>query len=139
MSSKIETNRPPAFLIVDGKKVFIIEKDSFNIGRKKDNDIIIDSPHVSRHHANIRFIDNQYVLFDLESTVGTSVNGKRTQTAVLQAGDVISVGGVPVIFGMGTPDSALEASQPTSTGTGPTESTDIERLDGYLDLFESDE
>ncbi len=138
MSSKIEINRPPAFLIVDGKKVFIIEKDSFNIGRKKDNDIIIDSPHVSRHHANIRFTDNQYVLFDLESTVGTSVNGIRTQTAVLKAGDVISVGGVPVIFGMGAPDAALEASQPTSTATGPTESTDIERLDGYFDLFESD-
>jgi len=138
VSSKEEVtpNRPQAFLIVDGTKVIIIDKDSFRIGRKKENDVIIDSPHVSRHHAKIRFVQDKYILFDMESTVGTSVNGKPTQTTILKPGDVISVGGVPVIFGMGTPDASRETSQPTNTITGPTDSTELEELDDYLDHFE---
>jgi len=136
---KTQSNIPQAFLIVDGKKVIIIDKESFSIGRKKDNDIIIDNPHASRHHARIRFIDGKYVLFDLESTVGTSINGKRTQTAILKPGDVISIGGVPIIFGLGIPDAPIDISRPIDVKTGPTDSTDLEKLDGYLDLFKDKE
>lgn len=140
MSSKKKANpdRPQAFLIVDGVKVIVIDKETFGIGRKKDNQIIIDNPHVSRHHARIRFIDKKYVLFDLESTAGTSVNGERIQAVILKPGDVISVGGVPVIFGVGTPGPLPDASRPTHTTTGPTDATDIENLDTYLDLFKND-
>ncbi len=136
VQEKNQLNLPQAFLIVDGVKVIVIDQESLNIGRKKDNDIIIDNPHTSRHHARIRFIDKKYVLFDLDSTVGTSVNGERTQTTILKPGDVISIGGVPIIFGLGVPDSPIDISRPIDTKTGPTDSTDIEKLDGYLDLFQ---
>ena len=138
MSAQDETqlNQLEAFLIVDGIKVIVIDKESLNIGRKKDNDIIIDNPHTSRHHARIRFIDKKYVLFDLDSTVGISVNGRRTQTTILKAGDVISIGGVPIIFGLGIPDSPIDISRAIDTKTGPTDSTDLEKLDGYLELFQ---
>ncbi|MBM3143526.1 MAG: FHA domain-containing protein [Chloroflexi bacterium] len=129
-------NRSQAFLIVDGVKVIVINKDIFRIGRKKDNDIIIDNPHVSRHHARIQLIAGKYVLFDLESTVGTSVNGERVQEATLEPGDVISIGGAPIIFGIGAPEASLGISRPTDTSTGPTNSTDLEKLDEYLDLFD---
>ncbi|MEW6406715.1 MAG: FHA domain-containing protein [Chloroflexota bacterium] len=141
MSSKKTSNDSSrqAFLIVDGSKVVIIDKETFDIGRKKGNDILIDNPHVSRHHARIRYTDEKYVLSDLESTVGTSLNGKRIQTAILKPGDVISVGGAPIIFGLGAPDASLDISRPTDTSTGPTDSTDLEKLDEYLGLFEEDQ
>lgn len=128
-----------AFLIVDGMKVFTIDNDDFSIGRKIDNDIIIDNPHVSRYHAKIRYINKKYVLFDLKSTVGTSVNGNKIDAVILKPGDVLSIGGVPIIFGVGSPDATLEASQPTNTGTGPTDSTEIEDLDNYIDMFRDNE
>lgn len=124
-----------AFLIVDGTKVFLIDTDDFSIGRKTDNDIIIDNLHVSRYHAKIRYINKKYVLFDLKSTVGTSVNGNKIAATILKPGDVLSVGGVPIIFGLGSPDADLEASQPIDTSTGPTDSTEIGDLDKYIDMF----
>ncbi len=137
MSTKKKSNahNVKVFLIIDGTKVAIIDEQIFGIGRKEDNAVVIDNPHVSRHHAEIRLIDGKYVLFDLESTVGTSVNGKRVQEAVLSPGDVISIGGVPMIFGVGSPGPLPDASQPTDTATGPTDATDIEDLDAYLGLF----
>jgi len=129
------SNHPEAFLIVDGSKVFVIESDDFSIGRKNDNDVIINNPHVSRYHAKIRYINKRYVLFDLKSTVGTSINGNKISASLLETGDVISIGGVPIIFGLGSPEAPLDASQPTDTQTGPTDSTDIDDVDSYMDMF----
>lgn len=138
-----ETNsgakKSEAFLVVDGTKVFSIDKDDFSIGRKTDNDIIIDDPHVSRYHAKIRYINKKFVLFDLKSTVGTSVNGDKIDAVILNPGDVLSVGGVPIIFGRGAQDANLDASQPMDTSTGPTDSTKIDDLDSYIELFQDDE
>lgn len=137
MSSEHNSNdNQNAFLIVDGTKVFAIDQDDFSIGRKSDNQIIIDDPHVSRYHAKIRMIDGKYILFDLESTVGTSVNGKRIQTTILKPGDVISIGGVPIIFGVNLSDLPPDASQPTDTNANTTASTDLKDLDQYLDMFD---
>jgi pSer/pThr/pTyr-binding forkhead associated (FHA) protein len=126
-----------AFVIVDGERVILLDNAITNIGRKTDNDIVIAHENVSRYHAQIRKIKNHFVLLDLESTVGTSVNGKRVTQAFLKAGDVISVGGVPLIFGLGTPKSGPSAPSPrlTDSPTGPTDATDIESADFYIDLF----
>jgi pSer/pThr/pTyr-binding forkhead associated (FHA) protein len=134
-----EPSKIEAFLIMEGTKVFIIDNDDFRIGRKNDNDIIIDDPHVSRYHAKIRYINKKYVLLDLNSTVGTSVNGNSVEAKILKSGDVLSVGGVPIIFGIGTPGSPPEASQPTDTDTGPTDSSELEELDRYIDMFRGNE
>ncbi len=130
-----------AFVIVDGKRVVPLEKAITNIGRKTDNDIVIAHENVSRYHAQIRKIKNHFVLLDLESTVGTSVNGKRVTQAFLKAGDVISVGGVPLIFGLGAPKSSTPTSPPklADSPTGPTDATDIESADFYIDLFNPSE
>ena len=133
--------RSVPFLIVDGARVVIIRNPVIKIGRKKDNDIIINNEFVSRYHAQIQSIDDEYFIMDLKSTVGTSVNGERVQQAQLKPGDVISLGGVPLIFGLGTPNIPLNA--PLSgwekfVGTGPTDALDIRSADQYLDLFEED-
>ena len=92
-----------AFLIVEGVKVFPLVLPVVNIGRRLDNQLIIDDPRVSRNHAQLRTIKGRYVVFDLNSTGGTFVNGQRTSQSVLYPGDVISLAGVALIFGQDNP------------------------------------
>ncbi len=100
-----ENGRIPdnAFLIVEGVKVFPLILPVVNIGRRLDNQLIIDDPRVSRNHAQLRTIKGRYVVFDLNSTGGTFVNGQRTSQSVLYPGDVISLAGVALIFGQDNP------------------------------------
>jgi pSer/pThr/pTyr-binding forkhead associated (FHA) protein len=130
------------FLIIEGKRVFPLNKNVIRIGRKKDNDIILTNQHVSRHHAEIRFQDGAFHLIDLKSTVGTSVNGTRVTETILKTGDVISLGGVPLIFGQGKGEINIDEYQ-TNNGvslpnTGPTDAQDLRDADSYLDYFRND-
>ncbi len=92
-----------AFLIVEGVKVFPLILPVINIGRRLDNQLIIDDPRVSRNHAQLRAIKGRYVVFDLNSTGGVFVNGQRASQIVLYPGDVISLAGVALIFGQDNP------------------------------------
>ena len=127
----------PAFLIVEGKRAISLERSITTIGRKPDNHIVIKDHHVSRYHAQIRKIKGSYVLMDLESTVGTSINGRKVKQAFLKDGDVISIGGSPLLFGVGSPKAPLEypTTGPQNIATGPTDTMQLDEADAYLDLF----
>ena len=139
--SKKKNDSRPAFLIVEGKRAISIDRPVTSIGRKSDNHIPIKNQHVSRYHAQIRHIKGSYVLMDLDSTVGTSVNGKKVRQAFLKEGDVISVGGIPLIFGIGTPNIPLEfpTTGPQNIATSPTDTIQLDEADAYLDLFNTPE
>lgn len=92
-----------AFLIVEGVKVFQLKQSVVNIGRRLDNNLVVDDPRVSRNHAQLRAIRGRYVLFDLNSSGGTYINGQRATQSVLYPGDVISLAGVSLIFGQDSP------------------------------------
>ena len=92
-----------AFLIIEGVKVHPLNETVVNIGRRLENQLVIDDPRVSRNHAQLRAIKGRFVLFDLNSTGGTFVNGQRTSQTVLYPGDVISLAGVALIFGQDNP------------------------------------
>lgn len=92
-----------SFLIVEGVKIFPLNMPVVNIGRRLDNQLVIDDPRVSRNHAQLRAIKGRFVVFDLNSTGGTFVNGQRTSQSVLYPGDVISLAGVALIFGQDNP------------------------------------
>lgn len=47
------------------------------IGKAGDNDLVVDDPHVSRHHACLTKEHGCWVLEDLGSTNGTFVNGAQ--------------------------------------------------------------
>lgn len=87
-----------AFLIVGGRDNFPLEKPVINIGRHSNNDLILNEPHVSRHHAQLRAINNRYVIFDVGSTGGMLINGKRITQATLQSGDVVKIGLINLIY-----------------------------------------
>ncbi len=88
-----------AFLILNGNYVYPLGTGVLNFGRRLDNQIVIDDPRVSRSHAQLRAIRGRFVLFDLNSTGGTFVNGQRITQFTLRPGDVISLAGVTIIYG----------------------------------------
>ena len=69
-----------------------MNKERYTVGRLADNDVRIDNPAVSGHHALIINILNDSFLEDLNSTNGTYVNGKLIKKHALQHGDVITCG-----------------------------------------------
>ena len=111
-----------AFLIIEGVKVHQLSDAVVNIGRRLENQLVIDDPRVSRNHAQLRAIKGRFVLFDLNSTGGTFVNGQRTSQTVLYPGDVISLAGVALIFGQDNPPPRLDSdSQSGETEPGASE------------------
>ena len=131
-----------AFLIIEGVKVHPLNENVVNIGRRLENNLVIDDPRVSRNHAQLRAIKGRFVLFDLNSTGGTFVNGQRTSQTVLYPGDVISLAGVALIFGQDNPPprpdlaetSPLEgepgtSERPTATINQQTVDIKTDRLD----------
>ncbi len=112
-----------AFLIIEGVKVFPLKTSVINIGRRLDNQLVIDDPRVSRNHSQLRAINGRFVMFDLNSTGGTFVNGQRANQTVLYPGDVISLAGVALIFGQDNPPprpDLIETSPLQATGERPT-------------------
>jgi hypothetical protein len=77
---------------------FEISKTLLAIGRGLDNDLVIDDPRVSRHHAQITFRHAHYLLRDLRSTNGTFVNRQPIEAVVLASGDIVSIGGFELAF-----------------------------------------
>jgi pSer/pThr/pTyr-binding forkhead associated (FHA) protein len=67
------------------------------------------------------------LIFDLNSTGGTYVNGQRTSQSVLYPGDVISLAGLPIIFGQDNPPLAGSAG-----GTAPLTPSTSERHTAVL-------
>src|ERR671924_2415152 len=115
MDELIDLVPPNAFLIsVESGKTHPLDKGLINIGRRLENQLVIDDARVSRNHAQLRAVKGRYVLFDLNSTGGTFVNGQRTSQTVLYPGDVISLAGVALIFGQDNPPPG-----PDLSGTSP--------------------
>jgi uncharacterized protein YraI len=74
-------------------QVYTMSGDSITIGRAQDNDVVLDDPQVSRHHARLTQRNDQIVIEDLGSTNGTLVNGRRiTGPHVLQPTETIAIG-----------------------------------------------
>jgi hypothetical protein len=72
------------------------------VGRNPDCDVVIDSPEVSRRHAQIlQTPSNQWMIKDLGSSNGTFVNGKRVESCVITAEDVVEIGPVSLLLGDG--------------------------------------
>jgi hypothetical protein len=67
-------------------------KERMTLGRKPQNDIVIDNIAVSAEHAVIATLFNDSFLEDLGSTNGTFVNGQPVKKHFLQNGDTIELG-----------------------------------------------
>ena len=97
---------PRACLIVlsgseKGRRVQLFAHD-YLIGRHPDMaDIYLGDPTVSAQHARLRYENGEFVLYDLESTNGTFVNGDPITSRILRTRKYIKVGETELLF---TPD-----------------------------------
>jgi len=74
-------------------------RDRLTIGRAQGNDVVLDHPQVSRHHALIERAGARYRIKDLNSTNGVYVSGRRIKgEAWLEEGAEISIGGNRLVF-----------------------------------------
>src|SRR4029079_5592044 len=79
---------PAALVLADGRGVELGEETA-RIGRLPDCTIPLSDSHASRHHAEVRRTDAGFVIVDLDSLNGTTVNGVVVHEKTLEDGDVI--------------------------------------------------
>jgi pSer/pThr/pTyr-binding forkhead associated (FHA) protein len=65
---------------------------SLKIGRKSDNDVVIENLAVSGHHAKIDSAGDGFVFIDLKSKNGSFVNEELVTSHWLHDGDTINIG-----------------------------------------------
>jgi ABC-type multidrug transport system ATPase subunit len=100
---------------------------SSTIGRANDNDIVIQDVLASRHHAFLVDSPLGTEIRDAHSINGTFVNGVRVGSAVLNEGDVITIGNIDLVFTDGNLIRRTEAA----TRSGGLEVNAVQfRIDG---------
>lgn len=75
---------------------FNLTEGANRIGRAQDNDVIINHPMISAHHAVIIKSGNSYVIEDLNSTNGVYVNGNRVHRQSFTSSDKVTLGIYPI-------------------------------------------
>ncbi|MBQ9762399.1 MAG: FtsW/RodA/SpoVE family cell cycle protein [Oscillospiraceae bacterium] len=82
----------------NGKRLPITHWENI-IGRHRRCDVLIDLPTVAKTHAVLtRYDDGSWTITDTGTKSGLRVNGKREDICALEREDVISIGGVDLVF-----------------------------------------
>lgn len=86
-------------LYKDGTETsFPLTRDTYTMGRHRNNDIVITDPKVSSFHARIDRTQDGFCLVDLKSRNGSYVNGKRIESVLLRTADEIRLGTARLIY-----------------------------------------
>jgi len=104
-------------------QAFDLTMPVITIGREAGNDIVLEDPQVSRHHARLTQQGGLYIVEDLGSTNGTFLNGRRVMTPMpINAGDKLGLGDTVVLevqFGAAPPAAMYGAPQPVAPPPPP--------------------
>jgi pSer/pThr/pTyr-binding forkhead associated (FHA) protein len=104
---------------------YIIDEPVITIGRLPENTISIANMGVSRRHLRIEEdYDRKYILTDLNSLNGTSVNGKRVKKVPLHSGDKITIGKFTIIYEEIAPGTEVAADYGAPSSHEPVMSTE---------------
>ncbi len=68
------------------------------IGRAPASQLVLESTRVSGTHARIRFMENGFVIVDMNSRNGLRVNGRRVQQLRLQHNDRVEIGDAVLVY-----------------------------------------
>jgi len=91
---------PTLFVIrgVDQGSRFELIEPTIRLGRDPSSTIPLHDTEVSRHHAEIRWIDGEYAISDLNSSNGTLINGQRIRQQQLASGDQLQMGSTLMLY-----------------------------------------
>ena len=85
LEERAHAHQETALLLIDGKRM-VVGPAGVTIGRSRQCDIVLDDPNISRQHAEIRPRGGSWVLSDLGSTNGCSLNGRRIEGPEVEGG-----------------------------------------------------
>jgi len=98
--------RPTSYLVIQlgsgEKQVIVWDTVDISVGRSDSQDIVVADPEVSREHARFRRRGEVCVVEDLNSGLGTRVDGKPIKDHGLQHGNTIQIGTLEIEFGQTT-------------------------------------
>jgi pSer/pThr/pTyr-binding forkhead associated (FHA) protein len=77
---------------------FVLTRLVTAAGRHPNSDVFLDDITVSRHHAEFRWLDDEYWIIDTGSLNGTYVNRVQVQSLPLSSGDQIQIGKFRLTF-----------------------------------------
>ena len=83
---------------VDQGSRFELSEPTIRVGRDPSNTIQLHDTEVSRQHAEIRRVENDYAVSDLNSSNGTFVNGQRVRNQRLSSGDQLQLGSTLMLY-----------------------------------------
>jgi hypothetical protein len=79
-------------------RVFELDANEAVMGRSAECSVHLPLPNVSRVHARVYMVNEEYHLEDMNSTNGTFVNGVRVSRCALRNNDLIEVGEAKMLF-----------------------------------------
>ena len=92
LEERARERQETALLLLGGKRL-VVGTAGVTLGRSSRCDIVVEDENVSRQHAELRPRGGSWVLTDLGSTNGSSVNGRRIDApTVVKPGDEIELG-----------------------------------------------
>ena len=116
--AELEFTRGP----MAGKKIALSDTDLV-IGRGSGCNLVLADPEASGRHAEIRQENGTWLIKDLQSSNGTLVNDRPTETATLKNGDTVEIGGslftfrdaaapIPSLEGEAAPSPSAREGEP---------------------------
>jgi hypothetical protein len=102
---------PSAWLLIGegglSEKRYDMKRIVISIGRSDENDIVLHDRALSWRHAKIRLEGKKYFIYDLASTNGTRVNGRKIRKKWIKEGDIIEMGHTRMAFKTGENQDGL--------------------------------
>lgn len=113
----------PKLTLLLGRKTmqaYDFKQESIVIGRDSMADVYIDNPSVSRRHAEILLGDDGWLVRDLGSSSGTSLNGVRLEgTSPVGLGDEVGLGKFSIVFGKALGEGEVPVQKPATPDMPP--------------------
>jgi hypothetical protein len=98
LEERARSRKQTGLLLLDDRRL-VVGPTGVTLGRSRSCDVVLSDPNVSREHAEIRPRGGSWVLTDLGSTNGVSLNGRRIdRPEVIKPGDEIEIGTSSITF-----------------------------------------
>jgi pSer/pThr/pTyr-binding forkhead associated (FHA) protein len=103
---------PKAYLVLltNGRvsHSFPLRDEAIEVGRDKDNSVVVADQKVSRHHTSLTPIDDTFIIVDRGSANGTYLNGVLiSQPVRLKDKDRITIGDTTFLFAVQIPEAEV--------------------------------